>query len=265
MRNSRCVLPVWAVLVLPVLFWGILFSGAVNAQESECTYDRNAPSVENARISLKSLDYKCAEAELNDFLGRSTLSLEEKADALVLLGSVYYAMKERREKVLDQLVAAFRLYRSWRGELDITSSEFMDLMAEAKRIADTPQPAAQPAVKPSTSEECPSAKLAWVGTGIFAAASGLLVVTSLQASSKWDDYESNLNHPADQYDSYKSASRLRNIVGAATIAAGVATGYLWIKYLSDKGDCAKSGPAGSDHAGIGLQTTPCGAVLTYRF
>jgi hypothetical protein len=55
MRNSRGV--AWVLAVLIVFGQAVLLSGVVCAQASQCTYDRKAPSAENAGIILKSSDY----------------------------------------------------------------------------------------------------------------------------------------------------------------------------------------------------------------
>jgi len=117
------------VAVLPAVSWA-----------QECSYDRANPSLDNARISFKSLDYKCAEEEINDFLKLESIPIEQRADAHVLLAAVYYAKSkndsEKRNLVVDQFKAAFRAYRAWRGELDITSTEFIEMMNAAKALVD---------------------------------------------------------------------------------------------------------------------------------
>jgi len=110
------------------------------AQAPDCQYDRAKPSLDSARINFKSLNYKCAEQEILDALSQGALSIEEKADAHVLLAAVYYAMlkndSQKRNRVIEQFKAAFQAYREWRGELDISSSEFIDLMTEAQKQVD---------------------------------------------------------------------------------------------------------------------------------
>jgi hypothetical protein len=119
------------MVVLPTIAWG---------QAGECPYDRANPSLENARISFKSLDYRCAEQEILDFLGQDGLTIEERADAHVLLAAVYYAKSknedEKRRLVVNQFKEAFRAYRDWRGELDISSTEFIEMMNEARVLVD---------------------------------------------------------------------------------------------------------------------------------
>ena len=45
----------------------------VMAEETECDYDRNNPSLDNARKNFLALNYDCAEQELNDLLAKGTL------------------------------------------------------------------------------------------------------------------------------------------------------------------------------------------------
>ena len=75
-----------------------------------------------------------------DYLKQDKLTLEQKSDAHILLATVYYAMlkddTEKRNRVMEQFTAAFKAYRDWRGELDIKSPEFAELMDQAKTEVD---------------------------------------------------------------------------------------------------------------------------------
>jgi hypothetical protein len=258
-------------LTLLVFALVLIFSALLCAQDTGCNYDRTKPSLENARLNFKSLNYPCAEEELLDRLRVSSLSLQEKADTYVLLAAVYYAMladdtNQRRDKVIEQFSAAFEQYRDWKGTLDIASSEFAELMEEAKQRVDSGVDSGedvtqQPISIPAKIKDCPSSTMAWVSTGVFVAAAGFFMVSSSGVNSKWDDYESDPAHPTGLYDDYKSANSTRNIAGVATIATGLVTGYLWMKYRSSKSDCDGT------HADAGLDVAPTsrGILLTYRF
>lgn len=139
------------MIALPAISWG---------QAGECPYDRANPSLENARISFKSLNYRCAEQEIEDFLNKTDLTMEERADAHVLLAAVYYAKSknedEKRRLVVNQFKEAFRSYRDWRGELDVSSTEFIEMMNEAKMLVDQEEEEeleAEPVVTPADEEE----------------------------------------------------------------------------------------------------------------
>lgn len=130
-----------AALILMICYAQAFFlPNFIWAQAPPCPYDQKAPSVENARRNFKGLNFKCAEQELTDFLKKDKLSLEEKSDAHILLATVYYAMlkddTEKRGRVMEQFKEAFKVYREWRGELDIKSPEFADLMEQAKTQVD---------------------------------------------------------------------------------------------------------------------------------
>jgi len=120
------------VVILPI---GALGQAAIN-----CPYDKESPDLEHARQTFKALNYSCAELELNDLLAKPGLSLEEKADAHVLMAAVYYAKlkdsKEKKSKVIEQFAKAFRSYASWSGDLDIKSTEFISMMEQAKTLVD---------------------------------------------------------------------------------------------------------------------------------
>jgi hypothetical protein len=258
------------VLFSPVLFIFVLAlvsSGSIWAQESECVYDKNAPSLDNARLNFKSLKYRCAESEMLDRLRMKDLSLEEKADAHVLLAAVYFAMLRddgaRRAKVLEQFMAAYQFYADWKGELDISSAEFAGLMAEAKQRVESGESAEKPTTQPMAVSACPSSKPAWISTGIATAATGFFIYAALQTGSKWDDYESDPTD--DQYDSYKSANSLRNITGIAAITGVAVTGYLWMKNRSAKKDCVEPGRANINGTEWQISPTSNGLALSFRF
>ena len=262
-RYHQSSLRLVPALLLSVL--ALMLSVPANAQDTGCNYDRTAPSLDNARLNFKSLNYRCAELELLERLRVSSLTMKEKADTYVLLAAVYYAMmsneQERREKVVEQFSAAFNEYREWKGTLDVTSSEFVELMEEAKRNVD-----AGTAEIPVTTAEpvsmmaCPSPTPAWVSTGAFALSAGIFVYSIFNTSSKWSDYEDDPAHPQDKYDSYKSAHNLRTISGIATLVTGGLSGYLWMKHKSKMKECNPS-----PGAGLEIAPTPQGVLLTYRF
>jgi hypothetical protein len=122
---------------MAALLWAQSFPDLAHSQTGECDYDRQNPSLESARKSFQVFDFQCAEQEIQDLLMQKSLSLEEKANAHVLLAAVYFEMlqgdAQRRGKILDQFKEAFRSYRDWRGDLDIQSPEFRAIMEEAKK------------------------------------------------------------------------------------------------------------------------------------
>lgn len=152
MKQKNLLFRVIAIAVLTAFLQWTMLPSLVFAQAGNCDFDPNKPSVEHARTSFKMLNYKCAEEELNAYLARADVSIEEKANAHILMASVYYAMlkndTEKRDKVTEEFVKAFKAYREWRGELDIKSGEFLDLMEIAKERVDT-EAAEEPVVTES--------------------------------------------------------------------------------------------------------------------
>jgi hypothetical protein len=140
MRYRSRLFKTLAVTLLMCYLQGIVPSGYIMAQSPPCAYNKKNPSVENARNNFRVLNYICAEQELLDYLKNDKLTLEEKSNAHILLAAVYYAMlkdeSEKKERVLNQFREAFKAYREWRGELDIKSPEFVDLMDKAKMDID---------------------------------------------------------------------------------------------------------------------------------
>ncbi|UCD18195.1 MAG: hypothetical protein JSV44_04595, partial [Candidatus Zixiibacteriota bacterium] len=135
----------------------------------------------------------CAEEELNALLAKETVDIEEKANAHVLLASVYYAMlkdnDEKRDRVMEEFIKAFKAYREWRGELDIKSSEFLDLMEAAKEQVDQEslEQAAQlepdtavvaPVVVPAAEKKKPWYTKWWaIGAGVGVVALGVVALS----------------------------------------------------------------------------------------
>jgi len=128
------------VMLISYVIAAILPVGAMAQEAAGCPYDQEAPSLEHARQTFKALNYNCAEMEINDLLKIDTLSLEDKANAHVLMAAVYYAKlkdsKEKRQKVVEQFAKAFRSYTNWSGDLDIKSTEFISMMEQAKELVD---------------------------------------------------------------------------------------------------------------------------------
>lgn len=162
MHTNNPMFRIIGVIALVCFICGIVLPAAARGQTPECPYDRTKPSLDNARISFKSLDYHCAEQEIMDYLNLSDLTIEQRADAHVLLAAVYYAKSkndsEKKKLVINQFKEAFRAYRDWRGELDISSTEFIEMMNEAKDQVDQEeaQKKQEPVITPPPAEEKPA-------------------------------------------------------------------------------------------------------------
>lgn len=158
-KNNRFIRTV-AVLALACFLQAGVLPSIGSAQTSPCPYDRAKPTLESARISFKSLNYRCAEQEIQDVLKNPALSIEDKADAHVLLAAVYFAMlkndTEKRNRVIDQFKEAFKAYREWKGELDISSTEFIDMMKQAQEQVDKEAAAAPPVTTTTTTTPPPT-------------------------------------------------------------------------------------------------------------
>lgn len=162
MRRENRLIPIAAKIVLLCFLQMTLFSAAGPIRAADCPYDADNPSLDNARISFRSLNYTCAEQEILDLLNKADLTIEDKADAHVLLAAVYYAKlkndKDKRSRVIEQFKAAFQAYRDWRGDLDISSTEFFDMMQEAQAQVDQETKDNPPVVaeEPPTKETTPA-------------------------------------------------------------------------------------------------------------
>ena len=113
------------------------------AVEVQCGYDKANPTIENARASLRALNYVCAEQELTHLLTMDStyLTLEDKATAHILLGTVYYLMaqqlEKQQERILDEFIEAFRAYREWSGSLELELPELRAILNEARLKVET--------------------------------------------------------------------------------------------------------------------------------
>nr|MBN2276480.1 hypothetical protein [candidate division Zixibacteria bacterium] len=140
MVRKHSVFRVTAIILLALYLHGAVLSGISFGQTTDCGYDPGQPSLTNARKSFLALNYKCAEQELEAYLKLENISIEDRANAHVLLAEVYYARvrdnDEKRDMVMEQFVAAFQSYREWRGELNIKSPEFMSMMKDAQDLVD---------------------------------------------------------------------------------------------------------------------------------
>ena len=124
-------------LILGVFFFSGFLPGAVLAGNSECSFEtvNRTPSIESARLSIKTPDLKCAEKELLAFLELTEISNEQKSTAHFLLGQVYYELankEKKREKALNQFVEGYRAYLEWTGSLEINRHELQVMLEEAK-------------------------------------------------------------------------------------------------------------------------------------
>ncbi|MCX6828154.1 MAG: hypothetical protein NT002_02575 [candidate division Zixibacteria bacterium] len=262
-----------------VLLAAFVFCYPVPARSAECKFDRKNPNITNARINFKTLNYECAEEELGLLLRDTTLSYQDKANAHVLLAAVYYARlkndSDMKTRVIDQFKEAFRTYRNWRGELDIKSTDFEDLMNEARQQLDqepaipvTETPETKPAEKPPVIKESkpagPSATVPLITTGITAASAVFYILSAGKASDKWDDYV-NGGATSTLYDSYKSANNTKKIAAGVTIGSAVVSGYFWFKYFRDKGKNQEAPSADIYNNGLNLAANSKGLVLIYRF
>ncbi len=162
MHTDHPMFRIIGVIALVCFIHAVVLPAAARGQTSECPYDKAKPSLDNARISFKSLNYHCAEQEIMDYLKLNDLTIEQRADAHVLLAAVYYAKSkndsEKKKLVINQFKEAFRAYRDWRGELDISSTEFIEMMNEAKDEVDEEeaQKAAEPVItEPTPGQETP--------------------------------------------------------------------------------------------------------------
>lgn len=162
MRKRAGVLKLGAVFALLVYLQALVLPQMVQAQEVECPFDKANPTIDNARYNFKITNYDCAELELKTLLADEAIELQTKADAHVLLAAVYYAKirndEEKRNLVVEQFVAAFKSLRSWRGDLDIKSPEFVALMEQAQALVDKQDDALEAATD-KVKEQVPDAKI----------------------------------------------------------------------------------------------------------
>ncbi len=135
-KNSRRL---FSSAILCGTLLSIFGSVSLLAQDSECTYSETTPSIQSARTTFRAAGLNCAEKELNELLALQNISRQEKADAHLLLASVYFIKEPdanaRRHRVKKELVAMYMADRRWQGQLEIVSSEFRTLLKDAREMA----------------------------------------------------------------------------------------------------------------------------------
>ena len=158
MYRRAGVLKAGAILTLIVFLQALVLPQLVQAQTTDCPFDQDNPSIENARYNFRITNYDCAEIELQTLLADENLDMQVKADAHVLLAAVYYAKirddEQKQDLVVEQFVAAFKAFRNWRGDLDIKSPEFVAMMEQAQVLVDK-QDDAVDAAKDKVEEQLP--------------------------------------------------------------------------------------------------------------
>jgi len=186
---SGCV---WAVLVAFML--SAISPFPTMSQEIVCDSIASPPSIEKAREWLTALNYPCAEKELIQFLSQDSVTLEQKVDANLLLGTVYYLMliddaQQRRQRAKQQFIDACRAYCALRGgyqeltrHLEYDLPELRELLQEAQgNVACLP-----PVVDTLPIAKKGKSKMKW----IIAAASALAVGTVVALVSGGGDKSS---------------------------------------------------------------------------
>ena len=138
-KDHSCFRPIRFILLL-ISMWVAINPCFLIAQTAECKYPGGLPTVENARLSFRSADLVCAKKELKDILTREGISRKTRADAHMLLASVYYIEETdditRRIKVKQEIVEVFLAYRDWQGQFEIRSSEFRKIFSDARELAE---------------------------------------------------------------------------------------------------------------------------------
>jgi hypothetical protein len=162
MYKRAGILKIGAMFALLVYLQALVLPQLVQAQDPDCPFDKANPTTENARYNFRITNYDCAELELKTLLANEDIELQDKADAHVLLAAVYYAKirndEEKRDLVVEQFVAAFKSLRTWRGDLDIKSPEFVALMEQAQMLVDKQDDALDTATD-KVKEEVPDTEL----------------------------------------------------------------------------------------------------------
>ena len=164
MRRMRLCRKTTACVTLLVFAITLILPELLCAQTANCGYDEANLSIENARKNFKITNYPCAEEELNLMLANKSLALQERADAHVLMASVYYAMMrdddEKSRKVTEQFVQAFKAFRTWKGDVDIKSPEFLSMMEQARELV-----AKQDEAKAAVVDKLPETELPSLSSG----------------------------------------------------------------------------------------------------
>ncbi len=165
---------------------------SAQGQATDCAYDRRAPTIASARASFQEFDFVCAEREVADLLKAATFDAGTQADAHALLAAIHFQTlpdtKNRREKVIEDFRRTFSLRPDWRGQLEVQTPAFRDLMTEAKRQVEqlrqkdkpapppSPTPAKQTPRTADTQSDSKGSSKKWILVAVGAAAVGVAVL-----------------------------------------------------------------------------------------
>lgn len=132
--------PIRLIGVLVLAVWTVLYPLLLSAQTAECDYPKGRPSIGHARQAYRAAELECAALELNDLLNRTDTPRAIKAEAHMILASVYYVSDEEpgtsRNSVKKELVEMFMADRYWQGRLEIQTADFRKLVNDAHELAE---------------------------------------------------------------------------------------------------------------------------------
>lgn len=128
-------------LIFAILLSVLCCTDIVTAnQKTNCQYDKNSPSLQSARESLRIFRIECSINELNDFLHIETkTSAKDSAKALILLAEANYyfieSEKSRDSVAANYLLLAFKSDLEWDGELVIRNEELQRMLSDIRKVA----------------------------------------------------------------------------------------------------------------------------------
>lgn len=218
-RSLSRALPVMALLVVMALAAIACAQDSINIREelilAEGEYVRG--------------NYERARDRLDRVLSAADASDRQKFEAFVWQGRCSAQLADST-RAIAAFTEALKIDSAWRpGTEDLETLE-LALSAQARAGFEARQSLLALPL-------CPSKTTPIVATVAFAASSAFFLTAKGSADDRWADYEADPSHPNDLYDEYESAKNKQNIGMIAAAATGLATGYLWYRYVHTSRNC----------------------------
>ncbi|MBK8164374.1 MAG: hypothetical protein IPK64_00265 [bacterium] len=180
-------------------------------------------------------DFERARDRLERILGANTTD-SLRLEALALHARCWTQLRNPTRAV-EAFKEALRVDAAWQPDADELEAAEFTLFEQARREFQAEQ--ALLALPP-----CPGSTTPIVATVVFVASSIFFLSAKSGADDRWSEYEADPSHPADLYDDYTGAKHRQDIGLVATAVSGLASGYLWYRYVHDGRACREAEPKG---------------------
>lgn len=174
-------------------------------------------------------NYERARDRLDRVLSAADASDRQKLEALVWQARCSAQLADST-RAIAAFTEALKIDPAWRpGAEDLEASELV-LYEQARAGFEVRQSLLALPL-------CPGKTTPIVATVALIASSAFFLAAKGSTDDSWADYEADPSHPNDLYDEYESAKKRQDIAVIAAAATGLATGYLWYRYVHTSRNC----------------------------